>query len=377
MSTDSGEDTTDADAHTGALAGGADGAPGRLTSNANTGTSAGSAAAADVGTSVRSAADAGPDTPPGATAAPRVATPAREAPAPTTTGAIPTAAAAAESENVARRARSLRARKGRRKRLLQASVLVGLLVVWWAITALKLIDPLYLPSPQAVLRSFIDANRCLVVDESTGRTVCGVQNYYLWEHLVVSLQRIAVGVSTAAVAGIVVGFAMSMWPAANTALAPYLNFIRALPPLGYIGLIIVWVGIGDLSKYLLLFLAAFPPIVIATIDGVRGVKGDHILAARSMGASSWDVVRYVVLPSSLAPIVSGIRLAVGFAWTTVVAAELNNGIPGIGGLAYISGTQLHTSLTIACIIVIGLVAVALDGCITWIGNRLVPWHGKA
>lgn len=281
-----------------------------------------------------------------------------------------------QSHRVKKAARAGRSRRARRNRLLQAGVLVGILALWWLITAIELVDPLYLPSPQAVAGAFLDANRCLVVDDATGRTVCGVQNYYLWEHLIASLQRIGVGVSLAALAGIALGFLMSMWEPANTALAPYLNFLRALPPLGYIGLIIVWVGIGDTSKYLLLFLAAFPPIVIATIDGVRGVKGDYLAAARSMGAGSGQVARFVVLPAATASIFSGVRLAIGFAWTTVVAAELNNGIPGIGGLAYISGTQLNTALTIACIIVIGLVAVTLDAIIRWIGDRLVPWHGK-
>lgn len=280
------------------------------------------------------------------------------------------------SAGVATAARRGKSRRLRRNRLLQGSVLVVVLFLWWLITALKLVDPLYLPSPQAVFGAFVDANRCLEIDEATGRTVCGVQNYYLWEHLLASLQRIGVGVSLAAVAGIALGGLMSMWEPANTAFAPYLNFLRALPPLGYIGLIIVWVGIGDLSKFLLLFLAAFPPIVIATIDGVRGVREDYVSAARSMGAGSPQIARFVVLPAATASILSGVRLAIGFAWTTVVAAELNNGIPGIGGLAYISGTQLKTPLTIACIIVIGLVAVALDGIIRWIGDRLVPWHGK-
>ncbi|GLI30089.1 MULTISPECIES: ABC transporter permease [Brachybacterium] len=295
---------------------------------------------------------------------------------PSTATDAETAEESAQSRQVKRSARAGRSRRARRNRLLQAGVLVGILALWWLITAIELVDPLYLPSPQAVAGAFLDANRCLVVDDATGRTVCGVQNYYLWEHLIASLQRIGVGVSLAAVAGIALGFLMSMWEPANTALAPYLNFLRALPPLGYIGLIIVWVGIGDTSKYLLLFLAAFPPIVIATIDGVRGVRSDYLAAARSMGAGPGQVARFVVLPAATASIFSGVRLAIGFAWTTVVAAELNNGIPGIGGLAYISGTQLNTALTIACIIVIGLVAVTLDAIIRWIGDRLVPWHGK-
>ena len=299
---------------------------------------------------------------------------AQAAPPPST--APGTGTESEHSQKVVKAARRGRSRRLRRNRLLQAGVLVVVLALWWLIAAIELVDPLYLPGPQAVLGAFIDANRCLVVEEGTGRTVCGVQNYYLWEHLIASLQRIGVGVSLAAFAGIALGFLMSMWEPANTALAPYLNFLRALPPLGYIGLIIVWVGIGDASKYLLLFLAAFPPIVIATIDGVRGVRGDYVSAAKSMGAGPTQVARFVVFPAATASIFSGVRLAVGFAWTTVVAAELNNGIPGIGGLAYISGTQLNTALTIACIIVIGLVAVTLDGIIRWVGDRLVPWHGK-
>lgn len=297
-------------------------------------------------------------------------------PSPSGTGTESEHSQQEHSQKVVKAARRGRSRRRRRHRLLQGGVLIAVLALWWLITAIELVDPLYLPSPQAVLGAFVDANRCLVVEERTGRTVCGVQNYYMWEHLIASLQRIAVGVSLAVLVGVVLGFLMSMWEPANIALAPYLNFLRALPPLGYIGLIIVWVGIGDMSKYLLLFLAAFPPIVIATIDGVRGVREDYLSGAKSMGAGSSQVARFVVLPAATASIFSGVRLAVGFAWTTVVAAELNNGIPGIGGLAYISGTQLNTALTIACIIVIGIVAVTLDGIIRLIGDRLVPWHGK-
>lgn len=268
------------------------------------------------------------------------------------------------------------ARRSRGRRLvLQAAVLVAVLALWWLVTALQLVPALYLPSPGAVLHSF--ANTCRPVAEGLSRTVCGEQNYYLWEHLVASLQRIAAGLGTAVLAGLAVGFLMGSSRWLSVAFEPYLNFLRALPPLGYIGLLIVWLGIGDASKNVLLFLAAFPPIVIATVQGVRGVSADRTNAALSLGASRTQVATQVVLPSSLPSILSGVRLAAGFAWTTVVAAELNNGIPGIGGLAYLSGTQLNTPLTIACIITIGLVAVALDALIVRLGHVLVPWQGKA
>ncbi|MCJ8506144.1 ABC transporter permease [Kocuria flava] len=270
------------------------------------------------------------------------------------------------------------ARRSRGRRLaLQAAVLVAVLALWWLVTALQLVPALYLPSPGAVLHSFVQANTCRPVAEGLSRTVCGEQNYYLWEHLVASLQRIAAGLGTAVLAGLAAGFLMGSSRWLSVAFEPYLNFLRALPPLGYIGLLIVWLGIGDASKNVLLFLAAFPPIVIATVQGVRGVSADRTNAALSLGASRTQVATRVVLPSSLPSILSGVRLAAGFAWTTVVAAELNNGIPGIGGLAYLSGTQLNTPLTIACIITIGLVAVALDALIVRLGHVLVPWQGKA
>jgi taurine transport system permease protein len=300
----------------------------------------------------------------------------RPGPGPST-GSAGTAGPEASRKNVASGARSARRRSRRFRFALQAGVLVAVLLLWWLITAVHLVPALYLPSPGAVLGSFVQANSCRPIAEGLSRTVCGEQNYYLWEHLVASLQRIGVGVGAAVVLGLAVGFLMGSSKWLQVAFEPYLNFLRALPPLGYIGLLIVWLGIGDTSKFVLLFLAAFPPIVIATIQGVAGVSEDRVNAALSLGASRGQIVRHVVLPSSLPSIFAGVRIAAGFAWTTVVAAELNNGIPGIGALAYLSGTQLNTPLTIACIITIGLVAVALDTLIVRVGRLLVPWQGKA
>lgn len=257
------------------------------------------------------------------------------------------------------------------------AALVAFLVVWWGITAAGVIDELFLPSPGSVWDAFIRANTWHQVAPGVDREVLGEQNYFLWEHLIASGQRIAAGVGAAVIVGPLIGFAMGMSVPIRTFVEPYLNFLRALPPLGYIGLLIVWFGIGDTSKIWLLFLAAFPPIAIATLNGVTSVKVDQINAARALGASRTQVLTNVVFPSTLPEVINGIRIAVGFAWTTVVAAELNNGIPGIGGLAYLAGTQLNTPLTIACIIVIGCAALVLDSAIKAIGTLVAPWKGKA
>jgi taurine transport system permease protein len=268
-------------------------------------------------------------------------------------------------------------RQHRLRRLgLHATSLLGLLLVWWLVTELELVRPLYLPPPGDVWDAFVTANTDHPVSEGSDRIVRGEQNYYLWEHLIASLQRIAVGVAAAIVVGVPLGLLMgTTW--LGVLLEPYLNFVRALPPLAYVGLLIAWFGIGDTSKIWLLFLAAFPPIAVATISGVKGVREDQVNAVRTLGASRRQTLTTVVLPSTLPEVLTGLRVGVGFAWTTVVAAEIDNGIPGIGGLAYLAGGQLRTDLVIACIIVIGLAAIALDLTLKYLERVLVPWRGKA
>ncbi|MEV6769478.1 ABC transporter permease [Nocardia sp. NPDC051030] len=255
--------------------------------------------------------------------------------------------------------------------------LIGFVTLWWAVSAAKLVDAQFLPGPHAVWEAFVRANSWHQLAPGVPREVRGEQNYFLWEHLVASLQRIGIGAGAAVLLGPPVGFVLGTSRTVSAIVQPYLNFLRMLPPLGYIGLLIVWFGIGDTSKDWLLFLAAFPPMVIATVAGVQGVSADRINAARSLGANRRQVITRVLLPATLPEVIGGIRVAVGFAWTTVVAAELNNGIPGIGGLAYLAGQRLDTPLTMACILVIGLTALVLDAVITWIGVLAAPWKGKA
>lgn len=261
--------------------------------------------------------------------------------------------------------------------IIRVVVLASTIALWWLVTRVGLIRPLYLPSPGSVWTAFVQANTNHQIAPGIDRMVRGEQGYFLWEHLVASLQRIGIGVGAAIIVGIPLGLLMATVKWIGIITEPYLNFLRSLPPLGYIGLLIVWFGIGDTSKVWLLFLAAFPPITMATISGVRGVREDQVNAVLTLGASRRQSLTTVMLPATLPEVLTGIRVATGFAWTTVVAAELNNGIPGIGGLAYASGTELDTPLTIACIIVIGVAAVALDGVIKLLENLLVPWRGKA
>lgn len=262
-----------------------------------------------------------------------------------------------------------------RRRIVQLGVFGIFIGTWWAITRFTGVNPVVLPSPGAVLTQLIDTNRC--VETSGGQPQCGVQGYYLWQHLLATLQRIGTGLGAGTVTGILLGWALSSHRGLRAIVEPYLSFLRALPPLGYIGLLIVWFGLGNVSMVVLLFLTSFPAITVATLSGVGGIRKDWILGAQTLGASRLQQLRQVIIPGALPEILSGIRIAAGLTWAAIVAAEMNDGIPGIGGLAYVSGTQLDTALTIACIVVIGLTALLLDQILVQISQRCAPWRGHA
>ncbi|WP_376782966.1 ABC transporter permease [Corynebacterium variabile] len=255
-------------------------------------------------------------------------------------------------------------------------VLAGVIAVWWAVARWAGLDPVVLPGPGEVADKLVSTNLCEAPSASSNRQECGVQGYFLWQHLLATIERIAVGLGAGTVVGILVGWGLGSSAAVRSVVEPYLSFLRALPPLGYIGLLIVWFGIGDQSKVVLLFLASFPTVAVATLSGVTGVRRDWVLATQSLGANRRQVFRTVLLPGALPDIINGIRLASGLCWSAIVAAEMNDGIPGIGGLAYISGTQLDTALAIACIIVIGVAALLLDQLLLWVERTYAPWRTK-
>jgi taurine transport system permease protein len=241
---------------------------------------------------------------------------------------------------------------------------------WWAVTAVGLWSELIVPSPSAVWHAFVQSVT------SDGRRH-GLSGHLLWEHLWASLWRIAQGVGWGAALGIPLGLLLASVRRVRVVVEPYLSFLRSLPPLAYFSLLIIWFGIEDTSKVWLLFLTAFPPITLATVSGVERVRPEFLEAARSLGASRLQLVRHTVIPSALPDVLTGVRLALGFAWTTIVAAETSNGIPGIGGLAWATKKELRSDVAILCVIVIGVTALALDHCVRVLEHRLTPWKGRA
>ncbi|MFT4033980.1 MAG: ABC transporter permease [Patulibacter sp.] len=247
--------------------------------------------------------------------------------------------------------------------------LAVLLAVWWTVAAAQLWPELFVPRPSAVWSRFVES-----VTIHNGQR--GLSGYFLWEHLWASLVRIFSGVGLGIVFGLLLGLALATSKWFRLIAEPYVNFIRALPPLAYFSLLIIWFGIENTSKIWLLFLAAFPPIALSVLSGVRGIPQQRLDAIRALGAGRRQALRHVILPSVLPELFTGVRLAIGFAWTTIVAAETVDGIPGIGGLAWSTKKFQQTDTAVLCIIVIGLTAIALDLLVKNLERRAVPWRGK-
>ncbi|MES1193343.1 MAG: ABC transporter permease, partial [Solirubrobacterales bacterium] len=217
----------------------------------------------------------------------------------------------------------------------------------------------------------------LIDGETTHDGARGLSGYYLHEHLGHSLWRIIRGVGWAIVFGVPLGLLLATVTPFRVIFEPYVTFVRALPPLAYFSLLIIWFGIEDASKVWLLFLAAFPPIALSVLHGVRGIPRRQLDGALALGANRWQVTRFVVLPSVLPELFTGVRLALGFAWTTIVAAETVDGIPGIGGLAWETKKFQQTDIAVLCIVLIGLCAIVLDQLVRALEQRVVPWRGKS
>jgi taurine transport system permease protein len=252
-------------------------------------------------------------------------------------------------------------------RLLSLVVLLG---TWSLVVRLGIWSDLLVPSPGQVWDAFVQS-------ATSDGPRHGLSGYLLWEHLWASVWRIARGVFWALVVGLPLGLLLGSVRAARVIVEPYVSFLRSLPPLAYFSLLIIWFGIEDTSKVWLLFLAAFPPIALATMAGVQRVRVDFVEAAESLGASRLQVVRHVVVPSVVPDVLVGVRLALGFAWTTIVAAETTNGIPGIGGLAWATKKQNRSDIAIMAVLVTGITALALDHLVQRVERRFVPWRGRA
>ena len=252
-----------------------------------------------------------------------------------------------------------------RQLTLSVATLAVLLAIWWAVTALQLISPLFLPSPWQVLQKLL--------------TIAGPQGFMdatRWRHLAARLTRIAIALVLAAIVGVPVGIAMGLSPTVRGILDPLIELYRPVPPLAWLPLVIIWFGIGETPKILLIYLAIFAPVVMSTLAGVKSAQQVRIRAAQSLGASRAQVLWLVILPGALPEILTGLRIGLGVGWSTLVAAELIAATRGLGFMVQSAGEFLATDVVLAGIAVIAIIAFVLELGLRALQRRLTPWHGE-
>jgi taurine transport system permease protein len=225
-------------------------------------------------------------------------------------------------------------------------------------------QPVWLPAPEAV------GSRLLKVYSE------GFKNFTLFEHLGWSLLRVVVGFVAGAIVGIPLGYAMGLSGWFRGWFDPIVEFMRPVPPLALIPLVIIWFGIGEQGKIILLFLASLWIMTISSRAGVSGVNIAKIHAAYSLGASKWQIMRLVIVPNSLPEIFTGARVSMGVCWGTVVAAELVAAQKGAGMMIINASKFQMTDLVIMGIVLIGVIGYAIDILMRIAENYLVPWKGK-
>ncbi len=236
--------------------------------------------------------------------------------------------------------------------------------IWTAVTGLGLVRDLFLPGPLDVWSGL----RELVDDGYRGRP--------LLLHVGMSLTRVAAGFLTGAAAGTLLGLGMGWSRRIDAVAAPFVEFLRPLPQLAYLILLIVWLGIGETSKITMLFLAALPVSAVAARAGVANVPVDRLRAARSLGASPAQLFLHVIVPSALPEILIGARLAAGVVYSTLIAAEIIAGSSGVGWMILDAGRFLRSDYVFAGIFMIGLTGVAIDRLLLLLERRAVHWAGR-
>jgi taurine transport system permease protein len=243
-------------------------------------------------------------------------------------------------------------------------VVAFLLALWALSSALGWVEPFFWPTMGGTWNRLVK-----LLNE-------GFRNVSLWQHIGVSVYRVLSGVIYGALVGIPLGFAMGLSPVARGLFDPIVEFMRPIPPLALIPLVILWFGIDETAKIFLLFLAALFIMTIAARSGVSSVAITKVHAAYTLGASRLQILRRVILPNALPEIFTGLRTAMGVCWGTVVAAELVAADQGVGSMIMIAKNFLQTDTVVIGIVIIGLIGYAIELGMRWLERRLIPWKGK-
>lgn len=245
-----------------------------------------------------------------------------------------------------------------RKIILGLVIPIIIVVLWFYVTTYGSIPTGILPSIPKVGDTFNEM----------------IQSGQLQQDLLVSLSRVVKGYLVSAILGITLGSLMGMFRTVKELFLPIVTVIRQIPMIAWIPLIILWCGIGELSKVVIIVLAAFFPILVNTQSGMEGTPDGYIEVARLYKLNPWKTFTKVYLPHALPHILVGLKLGLGVSWMAVVASELIAATTGIGYRMSNARSMMQSNVVIVCMIVVGLVGVIMDKGIGLVFGAVTPWQ---
>jgi NitT/TauT family transport system permease protein len=247
-----------------------------------------------------------------------------------------------------------------RRLLLGAVPWVGVVALWYAIRASGYINVSLIPAPHQVAKKFGE----LLLHEG------------LLFDIYVSARRVFTGVTLGILAAVPVGFLLGWYRPARALADPMINFFRALPPIALIPLVIVYFGVDELAKLVILFYAAFFAGVIVMYEGVSQITPLYIRVARTLGANEFEIFRKVIIPLTLPHILTALRVALGVTWATLVASELIAAQRGLGAMIQNASTYFLLDTIYVGIICIGVIALIMDMILRRLSANLLAWQER-
>ncbi len=252
------------------------------------------------------------------------------------------------------------------ERIITIITVIVIFAIWYCVTNFTNISSVILPSPQKVWNSFTEV----------AKNGYGINGDTLLVHFASSMKRLLFAYGLVILTAIPLGLISGYFPKVYAVLNPVIEFYRPLPPLAYYTLLVLWLGINEESKIVLLYLAGFAPVYISCVSGVNRIREDTIQGAYMLGANKVQVFVQVVLPASLPDIFTGLRTALGVEYTTLVAAEMVAAKTGIGWMVLDASNWLKSDVVFFGVILMGITGILMNQILLGLEHVVVHWSGK-
>lgn len=239
------------------------------------------------------------------------------------------------------------------------------LLIWQLAVEFGLVNETRLPKPTTILQTL----GYKIYNQAPDGNALGI-------NILASLQVALTGFLTAMVIGIPLGLFMGWWEYADRFIRPIFELVRPVPPIAWIPLVVVWMGIGLKAKAMIIFFTAFVPCVINSYTGIKLTNKTLINVSRTFGASNVEIFWKVGIPSALPMVFAGIRVALGNSWSTLVAAEMLAASAGLGYMIQIGRTIARPDIVIAGMVTIGAIGAVLSGILSYVEKHALRWQSK-